>query len=289
MVVHSALPPKLSAEVDAVLSAADAVHVGHGVDDPVAAGVAAAEDSAAVAFIGPVRSHAVAETLEATAPAGLPLLAPMATWAGVTREDEPGCEAEHADHRGTVFRLLARDTEVAARIAHDVRARGGRAFVVAGEHEYGVQLDGQLRLAGLPRASDGSDADVLVLCGLVGEPEIARARSLTRLPVMAFDGVQGADLGDGREVTLALPFAPSPGISPGDVFAGVEQARRAAELVVEALAAGARDRASVLARLRSLGSFDEHGDPVEPDVWLWRRRAGWQLEPDRALDTRAAS
>ena len=53
--------------------------------------------------------------MEATGPAGLPLIAPMATWAGVTRSDEPGCEDDPEDHRGTVFRLLARDTEVALR------------------------------------------------------------------------------------------------------------------------------------------------------------------------------
>ena len=72
-------------------------------------------------MIGPVRSREVAETVEATAPAGLPLIAPMATWAGVTRDDEPGCEDDPADHRGTVFRLLARDTVVAERIATDVK------------------------------------------------------------------------------------------------------------------------------------------------------------------------
>jgi hypothetical protein len=33
-----------------------------------------------VALIGPYRSRDVAETVEATAPAGLPLIAPMATW-----------------------------------------------------------------------------------------------------------------------------------------------------------------------------------------------------------------
>jgi hypothetical protein len=283
VVVHSALPPKLTAAVDGVLLTAGVDHVAHGVRDPVAAGVAAAEDSAAVAFIGPVRSRAVAETVEATAPAGLPLIAPVATWSGVTRDDEPGCEGDPADHRGTVFRLLARDTEVAARIAEDVRVQGSRAFVVAGVHEYGTQLDGQLRIAGLPRTSDAQDADLLVLCALAGEPEIERARSHAALPVIAFDGVQGADLDDEREISVALPFAPSSEESPDDLFAGVGRAARAAELVVDALAAGAVDRHSVLTGLRAIGSFDEHGDPIDPDVWLWRRQAGWRLEPDRAL------
>ena len=142
MVLHSVLPPKPAAEVSSVLEAEGLAHVAHASDDPVAAGVAAASDADAVALIGPFRSREVAETVEATGPAGLPLVAPMATWAGVTRSDEPGCEDDPADHRGTVFRLVARDTEMALRIAADVRAAGNRAFVVAGEHEYGVQLQG---------------------------------------------------------------------------------------------------------------------------------------------------
>ena len=219
-----------------------------------------------MALIGPYGSRAVAETVEATAPAGLPLLAPVATWAGVTRTDEPGCEDDPADHRGTVFRLVARDTEVTRRLADEVRRERRRALVVASEHEYGVQLDGQLRL-----------------CGLAGEAAIESARELAPLPVIAFDGVQGADLGAGREVLLALPFAPSTDLPSGDLFAGVGRARRAAELVVDLLAAGAADRGSVLAGLRESGQFDEHGDPVEPDVWLWRADDGWRLEPERVL------
>jgi hypothetical protein len=286
VVVHSALPPSLAAEVADVLGSAGVGHEAHGADEPVNAGVAAAEDSAAIALIGPIRSRAVAETLEATAPAGLPLIAPMATWAGVTRDDEPGCDDDPADHRGTVFRLLARDTEVAARIAADVRSTGTHAFVVAGRHEYGDQLDGQLRLGGLPRTLDADSADLVVLCGFAGEPEIEEARSLAPLPVVAFDGVQGADLGDEREVFVALPFAPSRHTSPAALFSGVEQARRAAKLVVEVVAAGASDRLSVLTGLRSLGAFDEHGDPIDPDVWLWRRHAHWRLEPARPLPSR---
>jgi hypothetical protein len=185
-----------------------------------------------------------------------------------------------------VFRLLARDTEVAACIAHDVASSGRRAFVVAGEHEYGVQLDGQLRLVGLPRAEHADDADLVVLCGLAGEPEIETARSLAPLPVIAFDGVQGADLGDGRDVLLALPFEPSPDLPAADLFAGVGQVRRGAELVVSEVEAGARDRSTVLAGLRTRGAFDEHGDPTEPVVWLWRAGPGWSLEPDRPMRPR---
>src|SRR3954454_5569113 len=185
-------------------SAARVEHRAHGARAPMRAAEAAAADAAAVALIGPLRSADVADVVEATAPAGLPLIAPVATWAGVTRDDEPGCD-DAADHRGTVLRMVARDTEVAARIARWVRGEGRRAFVVAGAHEYGVQLDGQLRMAGLPRAEWSSEADLVVLCGLAGSPEIEHAAELAPLPVVAFDGVQGAGLGAGRDVRLALP------------------------------------------------------------------------------------
>jgi hypothetical protein len=39
----------------------------------------------------------------------------------------------------------------------------------------------------------------------------------------------------------------------------------------------------MLAALRALGPFDEHGDPVGAPVWLWRAADGWALEPERAL------
>ena len=270
----------LAAEVDVLLAGAGIAHVAHGDAEPVSAGVAAVTDPDALAFLGPVRSRAVAKTVEATAPAGLPLIAPLATWAGVTRSDEPGCEDDPADHRGTVFRLLARDTEVAARIAEEVTRKGTLAYVVVGEHEYGEQLDGQLRLVGLPRSSDPSDADLVVLCGLDGEPEIEHARSLDPLPVIAFDGVQGSDLGDHRDVLVALPFAPSPELSPDDLFSGLGYARDAAQLVIDA---DASDRSSLLHALRSHGGFDEHGDSTKPDVWLWRRHANWKLTAERPL------
>jgi hypothetical protein len=268
MVVHSALPPLLEAAVAEVLGAA---HVAHGDRDPMAAAEAAATDG--LALIGPFTSRAVAEAVEATAPAGVPLIAPVATWAGVTRDDEPGCEDDPARHGGTVLRMVARDTEVAMRISAYVRAEGLSARVIAGEHEYGVQLDGQLRLAGLPRADD---ADVVVLCGLNGQPEIERARE-TGLPIIAFDGVQTTDLGP--DVRMALPFAPRDGVPFDHMVYGAEEARRAARLIVDT---GATDRASLLRALRAEG-FDEHGDPIDPPVWLWRADASWVLQPDRPL------
>src|SRR3954447_9433420 len=138
--VHSVLPTALTTAVDEVLRAAGLEHVAHGRTPAVEVAVAAARDDAALALIGPFRSADVAEAVEATAPAGLPLLAPVATWAGVTRDDEPGCD-DAARHHGTVVRMIARDTVVAQRIAADLRARGRCALVIAGEHEYGLQLD----------------------------------------------------------------------------------------------------------------------------------------------------
>src|SRR3954468_7391262 len=280
--VHSVLPTALTTAVGEVLAAAGVPPGPHGRTPPVEAAAVAARDEDAVALIGPYRSADVAEAVEATAPAGLPLLAPVATWAGVTRDDEPGCD-DAARHRGTVLRMVARDTEVAARIAAWLRDKGRRAVVVAGDHDYGVQLDGQLRMVGLPRAESADDAHLVVLCGVAGAPEIQRAVELAPLPIVAFDGVQGADLGGGRDVRLALPVAPAPDLVVGDVRLFAEPTRRAAELVADALRSGAADRGAVLGELRRLGPFDEHGDPVDPPVWLWRAGEDWALAPDRAI------
>jgi hypothetical protein len=257
-----------------VLDAAGIRHIAHGDGDHVGAAAAAAGDRSAVAFIGPFRSRAVVEAVEATAPAGLLLLAPVATWAGITREDEPGCEDDPADHRGTVLRMVARDTEVARRLADHVRQRGERALVVAGAGEYGTQIDGQLRLAQLPRAERAEDAALVVVAGVPEEPGMERAAGL-ELPVIGFDGIQGLDLSFDHDVHVALPFAEDP-------THGVEAAR-AARLVADALAGGAATRAEVLTACRAGGPFDEHGDPVAPPVWLWRADAGWTLRPERPL------
>jgi hypothetical protein len=74
---------------------------------------------------------------------------------------------------------------------------------------------------------------------------------------------------------VALPFAEDP-------THGVEAAR-AARLVAGAIAAGAATRAEVLAACRASGPFDEHGDPLDPPVWLWRADADWTLRPERPL------
>ncbi|HEY7179380.1 MAG TPA: ABC transporter substrate-binding protein [Gaiella sp.] len=248
MSVHSILPPALTEAVEGVLRDAGTTHVAHGDRDHLAAASAIVRDPEARAVIGPYRSRAVAEVVEVTAPAGVPLLAPVATWSGVTRDDEPGCDDHPARHRGTVLRLVARDTVVAQRIADRVRGGGQRAVVVAGDHDYGTQLDAQLAVAGLPRASATGDADVVVLAGLVGKPELDAARALAPLPILAFDGIQGEAF-PGQEVELVLVYAHGP--------VGVAEARRAAELV---------SATTDLAELRRLGRFDEHGDPLDPVV-----------------------
>ena len=281
MRVHSILPDGLTQAADGELQAAGVEHVVHGSRDPVSAAADAASDPEAVALIGPDRSGVVAEVVEVTAPSGLPLLAPVATWAGVTRDDEPGCD-EPARHRATVLRLVARDTEVCRRLANHLLTTGERALVVAGTHDYGRQLDDQLHLAGLPRVERDDDADLIVLAGLIGQPEIGAAAGTAPLPLIAFDGVQGATLGD-RQIRLALPYAPADGVETSEILAGAQQARHAAALVIRAITAGAADRPTMLAALRGLGGFDTHGDLPEPPVWLWRADRSWNLQADRPL------
>jgi hypothetical protein len=265
--------------VDAVLAGAGVDHVAHGVQDPAASAQAAVADAAAVALIGPFFSTAVAEAVEVTAPAGLAVLAPVATWVGVTRRDEPAGDDDPPDARGTVLRMVARDSEVARRIAGRLRGAGHHAFVIAGEHPYGAQLQAQLDQAGIPAVDDVGEADVIVLCGLADGPETREAAGLPAVPVIAFDGIQGAAFDPGHDVQLALPFAPVGGYEHPDLFAGVERTRAAAALVVDAVGAGLGDRDSVLAAMRERGGFDNHGDPVDPPVWLWRRGPDWTLTP----------
>ena len=281
--VHSALPSALMAAADSVLAAGRIKHVRHDDDDVVAAASAAAADRQAVALLGPFRSRDVCFAVEATAPAGVTLMAPVATWAGVTRADEPGGDDDPADHRGTLLRMVARDTVVAARIAADVRAHGWRALVVAGDHDYGVQLDGQLRLAGLPRVDAAADADLIVLCGLPDSAELEAIRAIGALPVVAFDGVQGEGLGEREDVLVALPFAPIDGVAFDHMVYGAAQTERAASLIVAALRGGAATPAAVRDAMRAAGPFDEYGDPVDPPVWLWRAVRDWTLVPERPL------
>ena len=203
MRVHSVLPEALTAAVDAALAGVE--HVPHaGVVDMRAAELAAG-DPEALALIGPFRSAAVAEAVEATAPAGLPLLAPVATWAGVTRSNEP-CEGDPARHRGTVLRMLARDTEVAARLAEDVRAaEQARVSWWPASTSTACSSTASSTSSACRGSRTAEAADLVVLCGLAGHPEVARAAELG-LPVVAFDGVQGgAPIPD---CSLMLPFTP---------------------------------------------------------------------------------
>ena len=191
----------------------------------------------------------------------------MATWAGVTRSDEP-CEGDPARHRGTVLRMVARDTEVAARLAEDVRAAEQRAFVVAGEHEYGVQLDGQLDYVGLPRVDDAGGrrpgravrAGRAAGGGARGGARPAGGR-LRRRPG------RRADPG----LSLVLPF------TPDEDMGGTTAARAPPRSSPRRVAGGARDRTALLSALRIAGPFDEHGDPVDPPVWLYRAGRGLDI------------
>jgi hypothetical protein len=252
--VHSILPPALTHAVDEVLSAAGVAHVAHGDADPVGAACAAAADQRCRVVIGPCRSRDVAEAVEATAPAGLAMIAPIATWVGVTHDDEPGCD-DPARHRGTIFRLVARDSVVAQRFADRVREAKQRALVIAGSHEYGKQLEAQLALCRLPRADSPEDADVIVLAGLPGHKEIDRARALAPMPILAFDGIQPECFPD-QDVVLGQVCAATDG------QLGVPEARRAAELAVAALARGG----DTIQQIRELGPFDDHGDLLDPVV-----------------------
>jgi len=92
-----------------------------------------------------------------------------------------------------------------------------------------------------------------VLAGLVGEPECEEARRRAPLPIIAFDGIQG-EVFPGQEVELAVVYAPGP--------TGVAEARRAAEMVVAT---------TDLAELKK--GFDEHGDPLDPEVRFERYEA----------------
>jgi hypothetical protein len=285
--VHTVLDELLTAAVGPVLDRAGLEHVPHSDGDPLRAAEQAVADEAAVALLGPFRSSSVQEASEVLVGTELALLAPVATAAAVTRPDEPGEEPPRAPDPGaTVLRMLARDTEVARRIAAELAATGRRALVVAGDHEYGAQLEAQLDLAGLPRTPDAAAADLVVVCGLAwADDDAAAVRALAPLPAVAFDGIQGADLGAGREVLLALPFAPVDGVAADEQFRGVHPARAAAGLVARAVAGGAAGRGAVLAALRRLGPFDAHGDPVGAPVWLWRADRDWTLSPERALSS----
>jgi hypothetical protein len=161
-------------------------------------------------------------------------MAPVATWAGVTRDDEPGCD-DPARHRGTALRMVARDTVVTERVSRLVKRAGRRAVVVSGQHDYGRQLDGQLKLAHPPRTEDPKEGRRR---GSGRSGRRARDHSSSRPVAASCDRVRrraGAQLGAGREIRLALPVAPGEGCTTRALLAGSHCARRAAEMVVAAL------------------------------------------------------
>ena len=138
MAVHSILPLDLTAAVDEVLGAAGVPHIAHDDDDPVGAAEKAAADPQARALIGPFRSADVNEALAATAPARLPLIAPVATWVGITRDDEPGCDDARPNTTGPCSSsCTSAATERSARRpvpAHAVHAAARRRRGRAEEH-----------------------------------------------------------------------------------------------------------------------------------------------------------
>ena len=82
---------------------------------------------------------------------------------------------------------------------------------------------------------------------------------------------------------VALPVAPPTASSSATSCSSSSRAPRRAARGRRARG-GARDRAGVLSALRAAGPFDEHGDPVDPPVWLWRAADDWSLTPDRPLN-----
>jgi hypothetical protein len=58
----------------------------------------------------------------------------------------------------------------------------------------------------------------VIVAGLAGEAEIERAAASAPLPLVAFDGAQGAALGE-REVRVALPYAPVDGVPTDELLA----------------------------------------------------------------------
>jgi len=171
--------------------------------------------------------------------------------------------------------MIARDTVVAGRLAEDVRAAEQHAFVVAGEHEYGDQLDRQLDHVGLPRVERPEDADLVVLCGLAGRPEVARAAALG-LPVIAFDGVQGgAPIPD---CSVMLPFEPDE--DPGGADADEARHRPGRHRLASTAPA---NRATLLSAIRTAGPFDEHGDPVDRRCGSTAPARTGACKPDRPL------
>jgi hypothetical protein len=238
MRVHSMLPARHDERLTRALGEID--HV------PQSTPEAAMGDSGCVAFVGPWRSVEVAEAMEGLGPHGLAHLAPAATWVGLTRPDEPAGSDDKPERR-TLFRLAARDMEVCRAIVSVV---DGRARLISDGSEYGSQIASQLRLAGLE-----SDGDMVVYAGL-GET------APPGLPpnVIALDGAAHGGFPERHPEALYFCAAhPVEGFTDAEAWDFAPQVEQAGRLIASgALPAG----------------FDEHGDPLEPVIGMWRFSGG---------------
>jgi hypothetical protein len=257
--VHSGeLPERHAAVLARTLRAAGVEHAAGSTPEEAAA------DADCVAFIGPFRSWRAALAAPVLNAAGIVQVCPAATWAALTRADEPSGDDEAPDlrpaGRATLVRLVPRDTEVCRRLVENAPER--RLAVVADHESYGRQLAQQLRLAGLEERP--GEPDAVVYCGLA---ENAPHGLLAGRRVYAFDGAQG--FGDAH-TRYVLPIVPLDGWSGADLHAYVPQLRQAGELVARAVERGGADREAVLRAVWELGGFDEHGDPPRGPVGVWR-------------------
>jgi hypothetical protein len=257
--VHSGgLPERHAAVLAETLGAAGVDHV------PGSTPEAAAADDACVAYVGPLRSWPAALAAPTLNAAGIVQVCPAATWVALTREDEPHgtdeAPPQRPGGRATLVRLVPRDTEVCRKLVENAPER--RLAVVEEHESYGRQLGRQLRMVGLEE--EPGEPDAVVYCGLA---ENAPHGLLAGRRVYAFDGAQG--FGDAH-TRYVLANLPREGWSDEDVRAFVPQAADAGELVAKAVAQGGADREAVRRAVWAIGGFDEHGDPPDPRVGVWR-------------------
>jgi hypothetical protein len=268
MSVHSILADALTCAAPAELAVAAITHLAHDPTEPVAAATAAAGDRNALALLSPTAQAPSLRQSRRQHRPGLALLAPKATWAGVTRRRRPGLRRRRTPPRHSPTPRRARHRRGNAnRRLHAARQR---ALVIAGDHDYGHQLDGHLRLAGLPRAARAEDANPC-------RPR--RPRRTTRDRTRGHDGAVDADRLRGRAGRRARrPRRPPRTALPTTLagLANVRRARRDGQLA--GVAERARHRATRRASARPApatarqcsphshgwATFDTHGGPPKP-------------------------
>jgi hypothetical protein len=86
--------------------------------------------------------------------------------------------------------------------------------------------------------------------------------------VYAFDGAHGFGDEHTRYLSAVLPRE---GWSDEDLHFYVPPFADAGRLVAAAVAQGGADREKVRQAVWEIGGFDEHGDPPDPRVGVWRR------------------